>query len=38
LTVYVETNFVIDLALGQEESQPAEDLLSGAENGLPISA
>lgn len=33
MTLYVETNFVLELALGQEELQAAERLLAAAEVG-----
>jgi len=33
LTLYVESNFVLEIVLGQEESQPAERLLALAESG-----
>lgn len=33
MTLYVESNFVIELALGQQEAQSADSLLSAAERG-----
>ena len=33
MTLYVESNFVLEIALGQEELAPAERLLAAAETG-----
>ena len=33
MTIYVESNFILEIALGQEESRYAMELLSKAENG-----
>ncbi len=33
MTIYVESNFILEIALGQEESHYAMELLSKAENG-----